>query len=315
MRFELRHVRAFLCLAEELHFNRAAERLFMTQPALSRTIQALEQAVGVPLLTRTTRSVALTDAGKAFLVEARLGLGHLSHATEVARHAAVGVTGELRVAYNDFAINGRLPELLRRFREAHPGIRLLLSFVATSRQRTALLEHKIDLGFLIGEFDNPLISNHSIDRQDYVALLPATHRLANARTVRLSDLAKEPFVLGADENWSAYRERLFVLCHKAGFFPDIVQEASSSEGIFGLVAAGTGVSVYSGCVRNLQRRGLVYRKLADVPEMIPIFAAWCRADPSPGLARFTTFLREHWKPVAEPPPGISRPLAAARGPA
>jgi DNA-binding transcriptional LysR family regulator len=292
MRFDLRHLRAFCTLAEELHFNRAAERLHLTQPALSRRIQALEEVVGTPLLKRTTRSVELTEAGRAFLVQCRLGLGHLEHAVTVARRTAEGETGELRIAYMDFAINGRVPELLRAFREAHPGIRLDLRFLATSHQRVALMEHKIDLGFLIGALDNPRICNFPFDQEAYVALLPATHRLANVKELRLADLANEPFVLGNGENWSAYRDRFFVLCHQAGFFPEIVEEASSSEGIFGLVAAGAGVTVYAGCARNIQRRGLVIRPLEDVRETIPVFAAWNTAEPSPGLVRFTTFLKQ-----------------------
>ncbi|WP_119461888.1 LysR family transcriptional regulator [Rhodospirillaceae bacterium SYSU D60014] len=292
MRFDLRHLRAFCALSEELHFNRAAERLHIAQPALSRTIQALEESVGVVLLKRSTRSVELTAAGRAFLVQCRLGLGHLEHAVTVARRTADGETGELRIAYMDFAINGRVPELLRAFRETHPGIRLNLSFLATSHQKVALMEHKIDLGFLIGTLDNPRICNYPFDQEGYVALLPATHRLANVKDLRLADLAKEPFVLGNGENWSAYRDRLFVLCHQAGFFPEIVQEASSSEGIFGLVAAGTGVTVYASCARNIQRRGLVIRPLEDVRETIPVFAAWNATEASPGLVRFTEFLKQ-----------------------
>lgn len=300
MKFELRHIRAFLCLAEELHFNRAAERLHTSQPALSRTIRDLEDAVGARLLLRTTRCVGLTDAGKAFLTEIQPGLRHIERAVEAAQHADAGITGELRIAYMDFAINGKVPELIRAFRTTQPGIRLLLSFIPTFQQKQALLENRIDLGFLIGHFDNPNIKNQAFDEENYVTLLPSRHPLASAKTVRLTDLADEPFVLGTGENWSTYRDRLFKICHQAGFSPMIVQEASSSEGIFGLVAAGTGVSIYAECVRNLQRRGLVIRNLDDLTDTIPVFAAWNALSVSPSLSRFVAFLQSDWQTHGHP---------------
>src|SRR5512146_179898 len=121
-KFDLRQARAFLRVAEDLHFGRAAAKLFMTQPALSRTIRALEEAVGVALFERSTRRVRLTAAGEAFAAECRLALGHLDLAAHAARNAAAGREGHLRVAYMDFAINGRLPAILQSFRTAYPGV-------------------------------------------------------------------------------------------------------------------------------------------------------------------------------------------------
>lgn len=294
MRFDLRHIRAFTALAEELHFGRAADRLHVAQPALSRTIADLEREVGVPLLRRTTRVVELTEAGKAFLTECRLAQGHLERAVTLARRTAAGVTGELRIAYMDFAINGRLPELLRAFQQHHPEIRLELSFMPTTQQQTAILEQKIDLGFMIGAFDHELVHSYAFDEDRYVALLPVTHPLSNVHSLTLRDLAEEGFVLGNGENWTAFRNRLFSLCRARGFFPRIVQEASSSEGIFGLVAAGAGVSVYSSCVRNLQRRGIVIRSLDDIGDTLPVSAVWERQEHSPSLRHFKEFLLKVW---------------------
>jgi DNA-binding transcriptional LysR family regulator len=294
MRFDLRHIRAFVALAEELHFGRAAERLHVAQPALSRTLRDLEQDVGVSLLRRTTRLVELTDAGKAFLAECRLAQGHLDRAVTTARRTAAGVIGELRVAYMDFAINGRLPELIRAFQRYHPEIRLELSYMPTSHQQTALLERRIDVGFMIGAFDHELVDSYAFDEDRYVALLPITHPRSNVQSLTLSDLAEEKFVLGNGENWTAFRNRLFGLCQARGFFPQIAQEASSSEGIFGLVAAGVGVSVYSSCVRNLQRRGIVIRSLDDVGSTLPVSAVWGREEHSASLQHFKAFLLNVW---------------------
>ncbi|HEY0327963.1 MAG TPA: LysR family transcriptional regulator [Rhodopseudomonas sp.] len=294
MRFDLRHVRAFVTLAEELHFGRAAERLHVAQPALSRTLRDLEREIGVSLLRRTTRLVELTDAGKAFLAECRLAQDHLDRAVETARRTAAGVIGELRVAYMDFAINGRLPELIRAFQRYHPEIRLELSFMPTSHQQTALLERRIDVGFMIGAFDHELVDSYAFDEDRYVALLPITHPRSNVQSLTLRDLAEEKFVLGNGENWTAFRNRLFGLCQARGFFPQIAQEASSSEGIFGLVAAGVGVSVYSSCVRNLQRRGIVIRPLDDVGSTLPVSAVWGRQEQSASLQHFKAFLHNVW---------------------
>lgn len=285
-RFDLRQVRAFLSVANELHFGRAASTLFMTQPALSRTIRNLEDAVGASLFERTTRRVRLTAAGEAFAAECRLALGHLDLAAHVARNVAAGREGHLRVAYMDFAINGRLPTILQAFRTAWPGVSIGLEYMPTAAQQMALLEGRVDLGFMIGPFKALKARSVLVDEQDYVALLPEGHPLATRETLRLVDLAGEPFVMGTSDSFGAFRARLFDLCHAARFFPNVVQEATNSGGIFGLVAAGAGVSVYAGCARNVNRTGVVVRPLADVDERIPIHAARLTDHPSAALRNF-----------------------------
>ncbi len=284
-RFDLRQARAFLFVADELHFGRAAARLFMTQPALSRTIRTLEEAVGVPLFERSTRRVRLTPAGDAFAAECRLALGHLERATASATNAAEGREGRLRVGYMDFAINGRLPQILKAFRANVPQVMVDLEYIPTAMQHTALMEGRIDIGFVIGEFRGQKILNQLVDRDDFVALLPEGHRLAAKVPIRLADLAEEPFVLGSEDTFSSFRQLLFPLCHTAGFFPKIVQQASNTSGIFGLVAAGVGVTLYAGCARNFKRAGVVVKPLADVREKIPTYAAWVADHPSGALAR------------------------------
>jgi DNA-binding transcriptional LysR family regulator len=303
-KFDVRQVRAFLVVAGELHFGRAAERLFTSQPALSRTIHALEEAVGVALFERSTRRVRLTSAGEAFAAECSLALGHLERASTAAIEAADGRGGRLRVGYMDFAINGSLPSLLRGFRMEFPKAVVDLEYNPSSKQRVALLEGRIDMGFVIGEFESPKVLNMLVDQNDYVALLPDTHPLASRHTLRLVDLAEEPFVMGTEEAFGTFRRLLFPVCHTAGFFPNIVQLASNSSGIFGMVAAGVGVSVYAGCARNAGRAGVVVRPLADVSDVIPTFAVWVADNPLEVLHGFRKFL------IAN----VRRRLAAARPP-
>ncbi|RAI02012.1 LysR family transcriptional regulator [Acuticoccus sediminis] len=292
--YELRHLRAFLAVAEALHFGRAAERIGLSQPALSRTIAELEEALSVTLFRRTTRQVSLTAAGEAFMEATRETFAQLRRAETAAQDAAAGTTGLLRIAYNDFAINGRLPELIRVFVERHPDIRLELTYLATTLQRKALLTESIDVGFLIGGLESEGFANYPFHEDRYVALLPATHAMASRRELYLTDLADEPFVMGTVDQWGAHRERTFALCQSAGFFPKVVQEAGSSEGIFGLVAAGTGVTIYAECVRNLQRRGLVIKPLSDVTAVTPTIAVWRRGNRAATLARFVECLQNVW---------------------
>lgn len=305
LRFDLRQVRAFLSVAEELHFGRAAERLSMTQPALSRTIRDLELSVGVPLFERSTRRVRLSAAGEAFAAECRLAVGHLHLAVNAARGAAEGRSGRLRVAYMDFAINGRLPQILQAYRAAAPGVSVDLEYLPTAAQHMALLEGRVDIGFMIGRFEAHRIANLHVYDDVYVALLPEGHRLAARGTLRLADVAREPFVVGARETFGSFRTLLFDLCHRAGFFPDVVQEASDSSGIFGLVAAGAGITVYAGCAGHVRREGVVVRPLADVKERIPIVGAWLEDHPSEALRRFRDCVmaeKDKWTSVPGPRP-------------
>ena len=212
----------------------------------------------------------------------------------MARRTATGEAGTLRIAYMDFAINGRLPELIRTFRQIRPQIRLELSHLPTQSQREALLSHRIDIGFTLRGIESETFESYVFDSDTYVALLPVTHRLSSARTLTLKALADEAFVLGSGDSWAAYQASFFAICHRCGFHPHVVQEASSSDGIFGLVAAGVGVSTYASCVRNMQRRGIVIRSLDDVPDPIPISAVWLRPARTAAIAAFVDFLNGVW---------------------
>lgn len=302
MGLDLRHLRAFAALGRELHFGRAADALHIAQPALSKTIQQLEAEIGAPLLLRSTRRVELTAAGKSFLAETAGIEAQIEQGIASARHAARGIRGELRIAYTDFAINGRLPHFLRDFATAHHDIRLDLTFMPTTVQHMALLKQTIDVGFMIGEFDHKTTSCMTFDEDDYVALLPASHPLCAEASLTLAQLANEKFVLGTGDNWAAFRNRLFTECRSRGFFPNIVLEASNSEGIFGLVVAGVGVTVYSSCFDNLPRSGVDVRPLRDVSAKLPVTAVWGRENRTQVMDTFLKFLRRSTrKPAAQAP--------------
>ena len=284
---DLRAMRSFQAVAEALHFRRAAEQLNVAQPALSRTIRLLEEDIGTALLTRTTRNVELTEAGRVFLEEVQKVLAGAERPVDMARRAAEGRIGRLTVAYMDFAINGPLPGIMRRFRKSAPEIEVNLIHMWTARQREALVGGEIDLGFLIGAFAAPGIENLLVRREGLVAVLPESHALAKRACIGLKDLRGEPFVLGARDFWGPYREQIDVLCHGAGFTPDVVQEAYNSDGIFGLVAAGLGVTLYTESARHLRPRGAVVRPLS-LDARIETFAAWRDDAPSPARDAFVS---------------------------
>ena len=290
---EYRHIRAFVSVAEELHFGRAAERLSQSQPTLSRTINALERIVGVPLLRRTTRHVELTPAGEAFLVHSRGLLGQVIEAVDSARRAASGLAGTLVVAYMDFAILGVVPSIVAGFRREHPDITVELRYSWTERQKSEVLNGDVDVGFMIAPFHAEGVDSRCVDSQRYVVALPEWHPLAAGDYVRLRDLADEPYVLGVRAEWGPMREAVFQLCSRAGFSPSVVEEAHSRDGIFGFVAAGLGVTIYTDVAFNSPRQGVAIRPLANIEDRVEIIAAWRERPSSPVRARFLTFL-EGW---------------------
>lgn len=293
MRFELRHLRAFIMLAEELHYRRAAERLFMTQPGLTRIIRRLEEEVEVPLFFRTTRSVALTGPGKVFLLHCRAVLEDLERAVRETRGAEEGNVGHITVAYMDFIINGALPEILRYFRRLYPNIGVDLIYMPSGVQKEAVLSNRIDIGLLIGPFRSSNVHTVPLAHNPLVVLLSDEHRLADREFISLAELADESFVFGAKPDWSAFRNIVSSLCHKHGFGPRVVQEASTSDGIFGLVAANMGITFYVSGVSNINRKGIVVKPLIDENEYVEIVAAWQNNTSSKCVRHFLDILCQY----------------------
>jgi DNA-binding transcriptional LysR family regulator len=291
MSIDLRHLSAFVAVAEELHFRKAAERLHLAQPALSRTIQQLEAQVGSALFSRSTRAVALTDAGRVLLPEARGVLAASVRALARARAAATGSLGRLSVTYMDFAINGVLPGIMTRFRRLHPGVAVELRHLWTEGQRIALLQREVDVGFLIGPFPGPGVHSVTMRRERLCAVLPVAHALARRKRIALRELRDEPFVLGNLQAWAPFRRIVDEACQASGFVPEVVQEAYNSDGIFGLVASGLGVSLYVEGARGYQPRGVVARPLDGCTAEVHTVAAWHADNDSAALARFVDVVR------------------------
>lgn len=286
---ELRHLRYFIAVAEERHFGRAAARLRMAQPPLSRQIQALEKELGFALFERTRRQVELTPAGTSLLGHARTIFEAVDLAVSEARRASRGESGRIVVAYpSTFAYNG-LPQLVRAFRAKFPEVELALRELAPQQQLDSLRDHHVDVGFVRAPVDEPGLSTELVRSEPLVVALPIGHALTSRKSIPLGLLAKEPFVLFPRVRGPAYFDQLIGLCRDAGFTPRIVQEAPQLD-IVSLVAAGLGVSIVPSSIRNFRRSGIVLRPIVGGPRT-KLLVVWSPLNRSAVLREFLDVVR------------------------
>lgn len=288
---ELRQLRYFVAVAEELHFTRAAKRSYVTEPPLSQQIRRLEAELGVRLFNRTKRSVQLTDAGQAFLQEVRPVLAQADEAVRAAQRGSRGEVGRLVVGFVNSAIYDRLPVVLRSFRERFPSVELDLRELSTAEQEEALLRSEIRVGILRQPVDNPVLAVETIFQEPLVVALPETHPLAAHAEVAVHRLAGEAFVMFPRRLVPAFYDRMISLCHDNGFSLRVVQEATQMQTILSLVAAGLGVSLISSSCQALCRSGVAYRSLTPAGLTAEVGVAWRRGDESPVLGAFLTTAR------------------------
>jgi DNA-binding transcriptional LysR family regulator len=285
---ELRHLRSFVVTAEELHVGRAAVRLHLTQPSLSRQIASLERDVGVALFTRVRRRFGLTPAGEVFLDAARDIVRRVDQAVVDAKTADRGELGTLRLRFVQSATFEALPRLLGAFRLAHPAVTLDVETMTTIRQAAALREGRIDVGLIRLPIDEPTLSTRVISRDPLVVALPAGHPLAKRRRLPLRSLAGEPFVLYTRSFGPSVQDVIVGHCVNAGFTPRIIQEAPDVQTIVSLVAAGLGVSLLIAPTPLSAEDAVVYRPISDDLPRWELALAWSPSNTAPVLSRFLT---------------------------
>jgi DNA-binding transcriptional LysR family regulator len=289
---DLRQMRSFAIVAEELHFGRAAEKLGIAQPPLSQQIRRLEAKVGCQLFDRGTRRVELTEAGRALLATARRILLEATNGMEQARRIGRGDAGILDVGFPTTVALSILPKIIRTFRERHPGIELRLSELSTTPQRDALRAGGLDVGFLREPEPDSALQMETVMMERFVAVLPATHRLAaNRATVPIAALAGEPFILFRRDIGPLLHGRILGLCGQAGFTPRIVQESLEWQTVVSLVRAGLGVSIAPQCVANLRLDGVVYKALAPSKVRTSVVMCWHKDNRRTALQRFIDVVR------------------------
>ncbi len=295
MPIELRQLRYFVTVAEELHFGRAALRLHMTQPPLSQTIMALEDLLGAPLFIRTRREVRLTPAGSALLPEARRMLAQAQDLPALVRRAAQGEAGRLALAFVSSADYSVLPPLLRAYQAAYPQVQIALQEATSDLQLEELLAGRVDAGLLI-----PPLPDKARQALDYLPVLaeplvlaaPAgLDRLNTPGPVRLRDVPALPLIIFPRAISPALHDAILGVFGAAGVTPLIGQQAIQMQTIVSLVSAGMGIALVPQSVSNLMRPGVEYRPLQDPTPLVETGLAWRRDNTSPVLQGFLALLR------------------------
>lgn len=292
---ELRQLRYFVSVAEELHFGRAATRLHMTQPPLSQTIFALEELLGAALFDRNRRGVALTAAGIALLPEARRLLAQAGELPALARRAAFGETGKLVLAFVSSADYSVLPPLMRAYRAAYPQVQITLQEATSDLQLEDLLNGRVDAGLLI-----PPLPGKAKAALDYLPVLNEPLILASPsdlpalrgkREADLRALPPLPLIIFPRAISPSLYDAILAVFRAAGITPSIGQEAIQMQTIVSLVSAGMGIALVPQSVSNLRRPGVEYRPLAQATPLVETGLAWRRDNPSPVLKGFLELMR------------------------
>jgi DNA-binding transcriptional LysR family regulator len=260
---ELRHLRYFVAVAEELHFGRAAVRLHMGQPPLSQQIKALEHELGIQLFRRTTRKVELTEAGEAYLRRVRPVLAEVDEAGREARSVAAGTTGRLAIGCVGSATYSLLPRLVRGLGEELPGIDFAFEGeMLVPDQVRALNERRLDIALLRPPVLDPALSVEVLRHDRLVVAVPTDHPLAARKRLKVGDLAPCDLVVHTGRRGSVMHDLVATLCRKAGFEPRFRTEVSETSTLVTLVAGGLGVAIVPAPVTSLNLAGVTYRPLS-----------------------------------------------------
>ena len=294
MSIELRQLRYFVAVAEEMHFGRAARRLHMTQPPLSQAIQALEARLGAELFQRTRRSVSLSAAGRALLPEAQRLLQQADALPSLAQRAAAGESGSLSIAFVSMADYSVMPQALRDFRAAYPSVAIQLHEATTDLQLEMLSSGEIDLGLLVMPLPDKLKTEFdSLQVLSEPLMLALPEGLVRKRgPVSLTQLADQPLIIFPRRLAPAFHDKILGRFQTAGLTPHIGQEAIQMQTIIALVSAGMGIALVPQSVSNLQRPGVEYRALKEAGAPIDMGLAWRRDNDSPVLAAFVELMRK-----------------------
>jgi DNA-binding transcriptional LysR family regulator len=294
---ELRHLRYFIAVAEELHFGRAAARLHLAQPPLSQQIRALEEELGAQLFARTSRSVTLTPAGQAYLTEARAVLARVDEAGRLARRIHLGEAGQLCVGYMNPVMDAVLCRALASYSQVRPDVTLHLRELPTAQQLTELRAARLDVAFIrlmvedqdVGEAsgysrgraagqDLRGLATRMVAREPYVLALPEGHHLGGHAVVPLRAVAAEPLILYPRQDMPALHDAMLAALRTAlgsgGGEPRVAQEVSGKHASLALVAAGFGLCLVPASARDWLRRGVILRAVEPGLPVVCMAAAW-----------------------------------------
>jgi DNA-binding transcriptional LysR family regulator len=295
-KIELRHLRYFVAVAQELHFSRAAEKLHIAQPPLSQQIRQLERIVGVRLFERNRHSVTLTNAGQVFLMEILPILEQVEGAIRSAQEAHQGLVGKLSVGYFRHVpgTDTFLPDVVALYRQRFPAVDIRLREILPHEQRETLHGQHIQIEYTVGIKNQDMateFNSETILQFPMAVVCAPQHRLAAQPSVLLRDIVEEPFICSSLPESDAFYEQMIRLC---GFSPRIAQKVSDISMILGLVAANCGITMFPVSTMLLQRQGIVIRPLADANITFETLLTWRRQETSPLVEAFRAVAREVW---------------------
>lgn len=271
---EFRHLHYFACVAEELHFSRAADRLGMAQAPLSQQIRQLEERLGTPLFRRTTRRVELTPAGEIFLRHAQKILGGIDRAVTHTRSVSGEDTGTISVSGVHVALSHVLPPIISRFRDRYPAVTVDVQVHGTAQQLELLQSRKAHVSFIRSTNPAGFFRSERILTEGFVAVLPKDHRLVEKSDLAVKDFAGEPFITYAPLVGAGYYHAIMDALRKAGVYPVVVQEVSHTLAINTLVAARVGIAIAPAWLAHNPNPFVVFRDLNDIPHDIQLLVAW-----------------------------------------
>src|SRR6478736_8691582 len=297
---ELRHLRYFIAVAEELHFGRAAQRLNLAQPPLSQQIRALETELGLKLFHRTSRRVDLTTEGRAFLERARMVMMHAEKAADFGKAAARGEAGRIAIGFVTSAVYNLVPMILREFHQVRPKVEIRCFEMDPEEQLLALRQHKLDVGFLRSTVRDDGFHTEQLSRESLWVALPAELARKHADPVRLAELAEEPFIMLPRTVAPLYYDLVVSACQRAGFSPHFTHEAGAWQTALALVAAGLGVMIVPESLRHWQRPGVTYLEFKPKSGSLALELIWRSDGPQPLVEAFIATARGVAAKAAEP---------------
>jgi DNA-binding transcriptional LysR family regulator len=283
---DLRHLRYFVALAEELHFGRAALRLSITQPPLSFAIRALEQDIGAQLFVRDNKRVSLTDAGRVYLLEARSILDRMDHANETARSIALGKLGRIEIGFTGSMVYREVPDLISRFQARHPKIDVALREMASVEQVEAVLHGQLHAAFVNLPFIPEGLQGLALRKDVFVCCLPEDHALAEKPEIDLIELAGDPFIMFMRDISPVNYDNVINVCRQAGFEPETRFAARQWLTIVALVANGLGVSLVPRSVARSRIAGARFVPIRGAGAFSSAYLLWQSDNRSPSLRHF-----------------------------
>ncbi|MGF1470578.1 MAG: LysR family transcriptional regulator [Rubrobacteraceae bacterium] len=311
----MRQLRYFVAVAEELNFSRAADRIYMSQPALSQQVRRLEEELGVSLFDRTNNQIRLTEAGHILLDNARSVLVQVEQTSRAVREAGGAGSSHLRVGFPEYANHTRVADVLQAFRYRYPHVELeeheMFTLQQTLQQVDDLQEGRLDVGFMLGPVDKKDLQSEPVLGIELVAALPEGHPLASRDELPMKELSGECLILFSREFHPHSYDYVVSCCREAGFEPDVLQRKEpqlySGSTTYRMVASGLGVGIVARpVVSGARPSGVVFKPLRHPSPALELVAAWRKEDPSPNLQYFLEEVRASAADARTEAPPISR---------